>query len=95
MMIELYRSAHSEAGANAEHVLKELVLAHRVVVVEPGQSPEGLPPDTPLPALKDEGQIYSGEDALKQHLRALEIIVDEWRKYQSDSCYIDSDGNTC
>jgi len=94
-MIELYRPAQSEAGADVEQALKELVLAHRVIFVEPGQNPAGLPPDTPLPALKDEGEIYSGADSLKRHLRTLETIVDEWRKFQSDSCYIDSHGNTC
>jgi len=94
-VIELYRTAGSAAGEEIEEAIKDLVLAHRVFIVEPGQQPVSLPPGTSLPALKDEGEIITGAGALKAHLETLAKIAFEWRKYQSDSCYIHDDGGNC
>lgn len=94
-MIELYRTNDDTTGIEIEDGLKELVLAHRVIVVEAGQSPETLPDNTPLPALRDEGQIITGSEALQAHLQYLKHVAFEWRKYQSDSCYVHDDGGNC
>lgn len=88
-MIELYRTAGSPTGQEVEDALKELVLAHRVITVEPNRPPAALPPDTRLPALIDEGEIISGPESLKAHLHYLKHMAFEWRKFQSDSCYTD------
>jgi hypothetical protein len=94
-MIELYRAASDALGAEIEGGLKELVLAHRVVVVTPAHPPEHLPAGTPLPALRDGDRLITGGEALRAHLRHLEHVVFEWRKYESDSCYIEDDGSHC
>lgn len=94
-MIELYRIHNDPFGIEIEENLKELVLAHRVVVLAPGQQPDSLPLNTSLPALRDEGQLITGRPALLAHLNYLKHVAFEWRKYQSDACYIDDDGGTC
>jgi hypothetical protein len=64
-----------------------MVLAHRVVIVEADQFPDGLPANTPLPALKDNGKLITGIENVRPYMRVLEDVVFEWYKYQSDSCY--------
>lgn len=90
-MIELYRPIDCPACAEIEAALEELVLARKIITVEPNQQPNGLPVGTALPAIKDEGQIISDPAAIKEYLKELERIAHEWRKYQSDSCYIHED----
>ena len=87
-MIEFYRPAECAACAEIEEALKEMVLAHRVIVVETGQMAEGLPAGTPLPALKDNGKLITGMENVRPYMRVLEEVVFEWYKYQSDSCYV-------
>ena len=94
-MIELYRTADSAAGTRIEEALRELVLAHKVITITPDTLPEGLPAGTPLPALRDEGQLYTGDRAITAHLRQLELIAHEWRKYQADACYTNSENDHC
>jgi hypothetical protein len=94
-MIKLYCTPNSLEAAVVEEGLKELVLAHQVITVQPGQLPDSLPVDTPLPALLDEGKIITGAEALKAHLQYLKHVAFEWRKYQSDSCYVHKDGGNC
>jgi glutathione S-transferase len=93
-MIKLYRPVHSPVADDIEAALKELVLAHKVIVVEPDQRPPVIPADTSLPILEDEGQRLSEPAAIAQHLKTLEEIVTQWRKYQGDSCYSDEESGS-
>jgi hypothetical protein len=94
-MIELYRPHECPACVDIEAALKEMVVAHKVVTVAADQKAEGLPPGTPLPALKDNGQIITGRAAIAAHLKELETFVAAWQRFQSDSCYIDENGKAC
>ena len=94
-MIEFFRPADCDNCETIEEALKELVIAHKVTVAEPGQQPERLPVGTPLPALIDNGQVFSGQAALAAHLKELEKIVADWRRFQSDACYLDDEGEVC
>ena len=94
-MIEFYRPTDCDNCETIEAALRELVIAHTVIVVEPGQWPETLPADTPLPALVDNGQVFSGRTVLAEHMKDLEKIVADWRRFQSDACYSDDDGEVC
>ncbi|HXV44723.1 MAG TPA: glutathione S-transferase N-terminal domain-containing protein [Anaerolineae bacterium] len=94
-MIEFYRPVDCPACADIETVLKELVVAHKVVVIEEGQAAAELKPDVSLPAIKDNGQVVSGPTAIAAYLIELEKFVAGWQRFQSDSCYIDDDGATC
>lgn len=94
-MIELYRLDDCPTCADIEAALKEMVIAHTVVTVEADQLPEGLPPKTPLPALKDNGQVITGQAAITTRLRELEEFVAAWQRFQSDACYLDEHGKAC
>ena len=94
-MIEFYRPTDCDTCETIEEALKEMVIAHKIIVVEPGQQPEQLPMGTPLPALIDSGRVFSGRPALAEHLQELEKIVADWRQFQSDACYIDDEGEVC
>jgi hypothetical protein len=84
-MIKLYRPADCPDCEEIEAVLQELVISHQVIVVENRQNA----------TLEDSGQLYRGQQAIKDHLQELEKIVADWRRFQSDACYIDDDGETC
>jgi len=94
-MIELYRSIDCSTCAEIEAALKEMVVAHKVITVEAEEEYEALPTDTPLPALKDNGKIITGQRAIAAYLKELEQFVADWRRFQSDACYIDDEGEVC
>ena len=56
-MIEFYRPADCDSCEEIEAALREMVVAYKVIVVKPGQRPDVLPADTPLPALQDNGRL--------------------------------------
>jgi hypothetical protein len=88
-MIELFRPVDCPDCADIEAILQELVVAHKVIVVEPGY------PDTPLPALRENGRTISGRAAITAYLKDLEEFVADWQRFQSDVCYIDANGQVC
>ncbi len=94
-MIELYRPVDCLTCIDIEVALKEMVVAHKIMIVSEDDTPDCLPANTPLPALKDNGEIITGQPAITAHLKELEEFVAEWRRFQSDACYIDDDGETC
>lgn len=94
-MIELYRPVDCPTCADLEAALREMVVAHRVIVIEENQIPAELGPDISLPALKENGQIVYGAEAIAAYMRELERFVVNWRRFQSDSCYIDEEVQTC
>ncbi|MEJ2559028.1 MAG: glutathione S-transferase N-terminal domain-containing protein [Anaerolineae bacterium] len=93
-MIELYREIDSPQSDAIEAKLKELVVAYKVVVLEGSDADlvlEALGKHVTLPALKDDGKVTSGLQAIRAHLEELEEFVVLWRKFQSDACYCDED----
>ena len=92
-MITLYRATGDPRGEEAEDTLRELCLAHEVVLV-PAEGPrrEGLPEGTALPALVDEGRVYQEPEAIRARLEELREFRDVWYKYGGDSCYCDGAG---
>lgn len=94
-MIELYRAIDCSTCTEIEEALKEMVVAHKVITVEAGQEYESLPVETPLPALKDNGRIITGQAAIAAYLKELERFVADWRRFQGDACYIDDEGEVC
>jgi hypothetical protein len=94
-MIELYRTADCPECAAIEAALKEMVVAHRVITVEPGQKHHAPVNGVALPAIKDGDDLVSGQSEIAQYLRELDKFVVAWRRYQSDACYIDDDGKVC
>lgn len=92
-MITLYRRPDDAWADEIQEALDEMVIAYETETIEDDQSP---PDDIPaLPALRDEGEIVTGEDALRDHLDHLRTLMADWDRFQSDACYIDDDGSTC
>lgn len=94
-MIKLYRPNDCPACADIEAALQELVVAHQVIRVEEDKQQNDLAPEVALPAIKDNDQIISGSAAISAYLKELEKFVADWRRFQSDSCYIDDSGQIC
>lgn len=94
-MIKLYRPADCPDCAEIETTLQELVVAHRVIVVESGHAPADLDPEVTLPAIRENNQVVSGPEAISAYLQELAQFTAHWRRFQSDSCYLDDDGQVC
>ena len=93
-MIELYRRADCPQCADIEAELKELVVAHKVIIIEEGDMDPALMSSRShiaLPALKDNGKLIEGVEAVKTYLQELNEFVASWRRFQSDACYCDED----
>ncbi len=93
-MLRLYRPPKNKDADKVEEVLREMVLAYRVELIEPGLR-HGTEAGGTLPALRDGDHLVAGRDAILRHLSALESWVAEWRRFQSDACYLDDDGEVC
>ncbi|MEZ4703360.1 MAG: hypothetical protein R2834_23725 [Rhodothermales bacterium] len=87
-MIELHRTAGSEAGDALEETLRDLCVAHRVVTVEAGGDP-------PPPFLLEGGRRYAGAE-IPPFLDILRAELQANRLVSGDACYIDPrNGRVC
>ena len=87
-MIRLRRRADSPEADAIEERLRDLVVAHEVVVVDA----EGL--DADLPVIRD-GNITARRSDIPVFLDQLTRDMAEWSRFQSDACYIEDDGSVC
>lgn len=94
-MIYLYRPENSAFCDEIETQLREMVLAHEVVIVEkPNELTRlGVSEEQKLPLLKENRNFFSGEDAVRTHVRYLEKVKNDWDRFQSDSCFCGDDGS--
>jgi len=92
-MITLYRYPDDAWADDVQTALDEMVIAYQTTVV---RSEAERPDDIPrLPALRDDGDVITGEDALRDHLDHLRNLMAEWDRFQSDACYLEDDGSVC
>ncbi len=89
----LYCRPGSVECRDFREALEDLVIAHDMVWLEDPHEAPGLPPQAELPAMVDEGKVYSGSREVRSHLEDLEKFAADWRKYQCDACYYDDEGN--
>ena len=82
-MITLYRKTSCADCDEISDALREMVVAHKVVTIG----------DTWPPELS-EGSMPTIDD-VRSFVRALADYLTEWNRFQSDSCYVDEDGNVC
>ncbi|GAB4421645.1 MAG: hypothetical protein Fur0044_19280 [Anaerolineae bacterium] len=94
-MIKLYRPADCPDCAEIEAALQEMVVAHQVIVLEGGQTAAELGPKVALPAIRENNRTISGPGAINTYLKELAKFVADWQRFQSDSCYLDDEGQTC
>lgn len=92
-MITFYRRPDDPWADDIQEALDEMVIAYETERVERITT---LPDDVPtLPALRDDGEVITGEAALRTHLDHLRDLMADWDRFQSDACYIEDDGTIC
>jgi glutathione S-transferase len=92
-MITLYRRPNDAWADEVQTALDEMVIAYETETVTVDAA---LPDDVPdTPALRDDGEVITGEAALRTHLEELEKLMNDWDRFQSDACYIEDDGTVC
>lgn len=92
-MITLYRPSDDAWADEIQNALDDMVIAYETEVVDEKSS---LPADVPsLPALRDDEDVITGEDALRDHLKHLRDLMADWDRFQSDACYVEEDGTVC
>jgi hypothetical protein len=93
-MIKLYREENSAQANIIEAEFRELVLGYDRVVIEQGQAEKLFGPEAILPVITNNERVVSG-DAIPAYIKELTRLVYDWRLFQSDSCYVDENGETC
>lgn len=96
-MITLYRAAECAACDEIQETLRELVVAHQVVDVAqaaPNTTDHSIT-NQDVPRIADGERVISGAAELRAYLAELTHDLEQWRKYQTDACYIDDKGKTC
>ena len=91
-MITLYRQPENAAADEAQERLRELVLAHEVVVVN-AERPAALPAGVALPVLVEGDDLYAEHEMdafLEKRSNRLRIS----RSMSADACFLDPDDPT-
>jgi hypothetical protein len=94
-MITLYRSPDNDLGKQVEEKLRDIVIAHNVIIVRSKKELPFKDDDCFLPVLVDDNEHIYGEKSLYSHLEYLGKLMADWDRFQSDACYIDKDGTIC
>ena len=89
-MIMFYRNSDCPSCESLEETLRELCIAHKVVVVD-DKNKNKLPAGTMAPVLVDGRNIIQGNCNIASYLEKLEGFKALWEKFQSDACYYDED----
>lgn len=85
-MIVLHRAQHSPRADWIEERLQQLAVGYQVKILGSEAADR--------PVIWDQRRI-EGEAALVRYLEELEKFVAEWRKFESDACYLEDDGTVC
>ncbi len=92
-MIQFFRTKKCPRCREIEEAIRDLCLAHEVVIVDEGRDlPESVPAGTKPPFLIDNGELIVGSGKITEHLSELEAFKELWYKFQSDACYCDDSG---
>lgn len=94
-MIELFRTTQGKTADWVEAEFRELVVGYCKHLITPAQADKLFGKHVQLPVIRDHERVVSGRDALLGYLRELEKLAADWRRFQSDACYIDEDGQVC
>ena len=93
-MITFYKNPACPQCEETQEALENLAIAHKVVPVptEAGRV-EQMPQGKRAPLLVDGDEMFEGHEAINRHFDELEEFVALWRKFQTDACYCDDEGN--
>lgn len=91
-MIVLYREQNCGFCDEIEAALKTIVAAYEA---KPFSEYAQKAAHKDYPVLQEGDTIVSGKEEILAYLKRLKMTMEQWQKFQSDSCYIDDDGQTC
>jgi hypothetical protein len=94
-MIELFLTPGDSEAAWIEAGFKEMVLGYRRVELLPEQVEAVLGKPLSLPVVRHDERLICGREDLLAYLQELERLAEDWRRFQTDACYIDDDGEVC
>jgi hypothetical protein len=92
-MVTLYRRPDDAWADEIQQALDDMVIAYETELIADSATPPG---DVPrLPALRDDEEVITGKEALRERLDALRSLMADWDRFQSDACYVEDDGSVC
>jgi hypothetical protein len=94
-MIELFRAEHDLEADRIEDALRDLCAAYRVHRCDSADAAATLGEGATLPALREDERVAWGSVAIAAFLDETGRALEGWRKFQTDACYLDDDGNVC
>jgi hypothetical protein len=92
-MIKLYREEKSAQADIIEAEFRDLVLGYDRVLISQKDAQQKFGEGISLPVLTDNARVVSG-DKIPEYVEELTELVHSWRRFQSDCCYVDEDGET-
>lgn len=93
-MIKLYRKENSTRADAIEAEFREMILGYDRVVIAEKEARQMFGAQTSLPVITNNEKIVSGEE-IPAYLQELQQLMRDWQRFQSDSCYVDNDGENC
>jgi hypothetical protein len=94
MMVKLYREQVSLQADAIEAEFKEMVLGYDRLIIDPSKAKQLFDNEHCLPVITDNEKTVSG-DAIANYMKELRKLMQDWQRYQGDSCYVDDDGDVC
>jgi glutaredoxin len=86
-MVTLYCTPNCPSCAKIEDILKEISLAHDIVLIQDEtEKMKHFSTNIALPILKDEHIAYAGQDAIITHLGELTHLEARLARFQTGTC---------
>ncbi len=94
MALTLYLdSAQADKVDWVEAELKDMLVGYERILINPNDVQAQFGQQVSLPVLQDGPRQASGQAELSLFLKEFRNFAEQWRMFQSDSCYVSDDGN--
>jgi len=93
-MIKLFRRENSSQANAIEAEFQDMLLAYDRVVIDDKDARRMFGAETSLPVITNNERIVSGEE-IPAYVRELRTLMQDWQRFQGDSCYVDDKGESC
>ncbi len=86
---------NSPKADTIEAEFRDLVLGYDRMIVSADEAVKLFGAERPLPVIKNNERIASGEEEINAYLKELRQFVHDWQLFQGDFCYVDDGVGTC
>ena len=93
-MIKLFRRENSAQANIIEAEFQDMLLAYDRVVMDDKEARRMFGTETSLPVITNNERIVSGEE-IPAYVKELRTLMQDWQRFQGDSCYVDDKGENC